>query len=67
MAQQKLSYEFPYSSFELETDLSFILLSEGKAILPVGSSPSRRLPRSRLTLLLIYRRTASSTSSQVGA
>ncbi|ORY61928.1 mini-chromosome maintenance replisome factor-domain-containing protein [Leucosporidium creatinivorum] len=34
MAQQKLSYEFPYSSFELETDLSFILLSEGKAILP---------------------------------
>lgn len=37
MAQQKLSYEFPYSSFELETDLSFILLSEGKAILPVSS------------------------------
>lgn len=35
MAQQKLSYEFPYSSFDLETDLTFILLSEGKAIIPV--------------------------------
>ncbi|GAA5833275.1 hypothetical protein JCM11251_005191 [Rhodosporidiobolus azoricus] len=34
IAQQKLSYEFPYSSFELETDLNFILLSEGKAIVP---------------------------------
>lgn len=36
IAQQKLTYEFPYSSFELETDLSFILLSEGKAIVPVS-------------------------------
>uniref|UniRef100_A0A0K3CHI2 BY PROTMAP: gi/472587858/gb/EMS25354.1/ mini-chromosome maintenance complex-binding protein [Rhodosporidium toruloides NP11] gi/647401640/emb/CDR48017.1/ RHTO0S15e05050g1_1 [Rhodosporidium toruloides] n=1 Tax=Rhodotorula toruloides TaxID=5286 RepID=A0A0K3CHI2_RHOTO len=35
VAQQKLSYEFPFSSFELETDLNFILLSEGKAIVPV--------------------------------
>ncbi|CDR48017.1 hypothetical protein NBRC10512_002616 [Rhodotorula toruloides] len=34
VAQQKLSYEFPFSSFELETDLNFILLSEGKAIVP---------------------------------
>ncbi|BGP38039.1 hypothetical protein JCM10450v2_001972 [Rhodotorula kratochvilovae] len=34
VAQQKLSYEFPYSSFDLETDLNFILLSEGKAIIP---------------------------------
>ncbi|GAA5977961.1 hypothetical protein JCM10908_004177 [Rhodotorula pacifica] len=34
VTQQKLSYEFPYSSFELDTDLNFILLSEGKAILP---------------------------------
>ncbi|GAA5888198.1 hypothetical protein JCM6882_000317 [Rhodosporidiobolus microsporus] len=34
IAQQKLSYEFPYSSFDLETDLNFILLSEGKAIVP---------------------------------
>ncbi|GAA6056399.1 hypothetical protein JCM3770_000683 [Rhodotorula araucariae] len=34
IAQQKLSYEFPYSSFDLETDLNFIVLSEGKAIVP---------------------------------
>ncbi|GAA6059426.1 hypothetical protein JCM10212_003658 [Sporobolomyces blumeae] len=34
IAQQKLAYEFPFSSFELDTDLNFILLSEGKAILP---------------------------------
>ncbi|KAK4058932.1 hypothetical protein OIO90_000378 [Microbotryomycetes sp. JL221] len=34
ITQQKLTYEFPFSSFELETDLSFILLSEGKAIIP---------------------------------
>ncbi|GAA5862180.1 hypothetical protein JCM8547_007765 [Rhodosporidiobolus lusitaniae] len=34
IAQQKLSYEFPYSSFELDTDLNFIVLSEGKAIVP---------------------------------
>ncbi|KAM0792235.1 hypothetical protein ACM66B_004930 [Microbotryomycetes sp. NB124-2] len=34
MAQQKLSYEFPYSSFDLDTDLPFVLLSEGKAIIP---------------------------------
>ncbi|GAA6026949.1 hypothetical protein JCM8097_005989 [Rhodosporidiobolus ruineniae] len=34
VAQQKLAYEFPYSSFELETDLNFILLSEGRAIVP---------------------------------
>ncbi|KAK4053744.1 hypothetical protein OIV83_001400 [Microbotryomycetes sp. JL201] len=34
MAQQKLSYEFPFSCFELETDLPFVLLSEGKAIIP---------------------------------
>jgi hypothetical protein len=36
ITQQKLAYEFPYSSFELDTDLNFVLLSEGKAILPVG-------------------------------
>ncbi|BGP22901.1 hypothetical protein JCM10295v2_001792 [Rhodotorula toruloides] len=34
VAQQKLSYQFPFSTFELETDLNFILLSEGKAIVP---------------------------------
>ncbi|GAA5978846.1 hypothetical protein JCM11641_003584 [Rhodosporidiobolus odoratus] len=34
VAQQKLAYEFPFSSFELDTDLSFILMSEGKAIVP---------------------------------
>ncbi|KAG0665895.1 hypothetical protein C6P46_005989 [Rhodotorula mucilaginosa] len=34
ITQQKLAYEFPYSSFELDTDLNFVLLSEGKAILP---------------------------------
>lgn len=31
IANQKLTYEFPYSSFELDVDLGFILLSEGKA------------------------------------
>ncbi|BGP13969.1 hypothetical protein JCM10213v2_001907 [Rhodosporidiobolus nylandii] len=35
VSQQKLAYEFPFSSFELDTDLNFILLSEGKAIVPV--------------------------------
>ncbi|KAI5479566.1 hypothetical protein MNV49_003303 [Pseudohyphozyma bogoriensis] len=34
IAQQKLSYQFPYSSFDLDTDLSFIVLSEGKALIP---------------------------------
>ncbi|GAA5927019.1 hypothetical protein JCM10213_005555 [Rhodosporidiobolus nylandii] len=34
VSQQKLAYEFPFSSFELDTDLNFILLSEGKAIVP---------------------------------
>ncbi|GAA5975722.1 hypothetical protein JCM21900_006293 [Sporobolomyces salmonicolor] len=34
VAQQKLAYEFPFSSFDLDTDLGFILLSEGKAIVP---------------------------------
>jgi hypothetical protein len=40
IAQQKLAYEFPYSSFELETDLNFLVLSEGKAIVPVSFSLS---------------------------
>ncbi|GAA5991954.1 hypothetical protein JCM5350_001318 [Sporobolomyces pararoseus] len=34
ISQQKLVYEFPFSSFELETDLGFIVVSEGKAIVP---------------------------------
>ncbi|GAA5996352.1 uncharacterized protein JCM10292_007553 [Rhodotorula paludigena] len=34
IAQQKLAYEFPYSSFEFDTDLNFVVLSEGKAIIP---------------------------------
>ncbi|GAA5941819.1 uncharacterized protein JCM15063_000785 [Sporobolomyces koalae] len=34
IAQQKLAYEFPFSSFELETDLGFVVVSEGKAIVP---------------------------------
>ncbi|GAA5863858.1 hypothetical protein JCM1840_005793 [Sporobolomyces johnsonii] len=34
VAQQKLAYEFPFSSFDLDTDLGFVLLSEGKAIVP---------------------------------
>lgn len=38
VAQQKLEYSFPYSSFELDTDLNFVLLSEGKAIIPVSST-----------------------------
>lgn len=40
ITQQKVSYEFPYSSFELDTDLNFVLLSEGKAILPVSLDAS---------------------------
>lgn len=39
VTQQKLSYEFPYSSFDLDTDLNFVLVSEGKAILPVRVPP----------------------------
>jgi len=35
ISQQKLAYEFPFSSFDLETDLGFVVLSEGKAIVPV--------------------------------
>ncbi|SCV69116.1 BQ2448_2136 [Microbotryum intermedium] len=34
IAQQKLAYQFPYTSFDLETDLGFIVLSQGKAIIP---------------------------------
>ncbi|SCZ97665.1 BZ3500_MvSof-1268-A1-R1_Chr4-3g07350 [Microbotryum saponariae] len=34
IAQQKLTYEFPYASFDLETDLGFVVLSQGKAIIP---------------------------------
>ncbi|GAA5883357.1 hypothetical protein JCM16303_006707 [Sporobolomyces ruberrimus] len=34
VSQQKLVYEFPFSSFELETDLGFLVVSEGKAIVP---------------------------------
>lgn len=34
VSQQKLEYAFPFSSFELETDLNFVLLSEGRAIIP---------------------------------
>ncbi|KDE08024.1 hypothetical protein MVLG_01726 [Microbotryum lychnidis-dioicae p1A1 Lamole] len=34
IAQQKLSYEFPYASFDLETNLGFVVLSQGKAIIP---------------------------------
>lgn len=45
IASQKLSYEFPYSSFDLETDLAFILLSEGKALVPVRPSPRSSSPR----------------------
>ncbi|GAA5836579.1 hypothetical protein JCM5353_003723 [Sporobolomyces roseus] len=46
ISQQKLAYEFPFSSFDLETDLGFIVLSEGKAIVPtdcvVYVEPSKR-------------------------
>lgn len=35
ISQQKLAYEFPFSSFDLETDLGFVVLSEGKAFIPV--------------------------------
>ncbi|GAA5874258.1 hypothetical protein JCM3774_000922 [Rhodotorula dairenensis] len=50
ITQQKLAYEFPYSSFELDTDLNFVLLSEGKAILP--------------TDCVVYVRPAASSSKQ---
>lgn len=40
LTTNKLSYEFPYSSFELDMDLGFILLSEGKAILTVRRASS---------------------------
>lgn len=67
MAQQKLAYEFPYSSFELETDLTFILLSEGKAILPVGRLTPIAELGAELILSVVHARrpTASSTSSPV--
>lgn len=38
IANQKLGYQFPYSSFDLETDLNFVLISEGKSFVPVRSS-----------------------------
>lgn len=50
VAQQKLSYQFPFSSFELETDLDFIILSVGKAIIPVSSGLTLP-PRSAYVLL----------------
>lgn len=62
VAQQKLSYEFPFSSFELETDLNFILLSEGKAIVPVRSDFSRTGKASADEVA--NRRSASSMSSR---
>ncbi|KAL8292985.1 hypothetical protein RQP46_000679 [Phenoliferia psychrophenolica] len=37
IATQKLAYEFPYSSFELDTDLGFVILSEGKALIPLSA------------------------------
>ncbi|GAA5900559.1 uncharacterized protein JCM6883_002882 [Sporobolomyces salmoneus] len=47
ISQQKLVYEFPFSSFELETDLGFIVASEGKSIVPTDCTvfvePKRRM------------------------
>ncbi|KAM0754043.1 hypothetical protein T439DRAFT_378137 [Meredithblackwellia eburnea MCA 4105] len=34
VASQKVAYQFPYSAFELDADLGFIVLSEGKALIP---------------------------------
>jgi hypothetical protein len=36
IASQKVDYEFPYSVFEMESDLGFVVLSEGKALVPVS-------------------------------
>ncbi|GAA5953960.1 hypothetical protein JCM3765_000708 [Sporobolomyces pararoseus] len=53
ISQQKLVYEFPFSSFELETDLGFLVVSEGKAIVPtdcvvyVEPSKTSSAPRQR--------------------
>lgn len=49
VSQQKLVYEFPFSSFELETDLGFLVVSEGKAIVPVCFS----FPPSLFTIFLL--------------
>ncbi|PWN40966.1 hypothetical protein IE81DRAFT_325055 [Ceraceosorus guamensis] len=35
LSTRKLSYAFPFSSFDFETDLPFIVLSAGKSMLPV--------------------------------
>lgn len=35
LSTHKLAYSFPFSSFEFDTDLPFIVLSSGKSLLPV--------------------------------
>ena len=61
ITQQKLAYEFPYSSFELDTDLNFVLLSEGKAILPVGPNFLLNTNEDLTRLFYHFRLIASST------
>jgi hypothetical protein len=36
IAAQKLSFEFPYYEFEIDTDLSILVMGESKSILPVS-------------------------------
>lgn len=33
---QKLNYEFPYSAFELEMEAGFLVISEGRGLIPVS-------------------------------
>lgn len=35
LQNHKLGYAFPFSEFEFDTDLNFIILSQGKSFLPV--------------------------------
>lgn len=56
LQEQTLAYVFPFSSFTFETDLTMIVISKGKSLLPVGSLPVRVNSRMKVLTSLISAR-----------
>ncbi|CEH11868.1 mini-chromosome maintenance complex-binding protein [Ceraceosorus bombacis] len=61
LSTRKLSYAFPFSSFDFETDLPFIVLSAGKSMLPVDVQVPLRSKN------IVAAQAAQPTSSQLAS
>lgn len=60
---QKLGFEFPYHEFDIDTDLSFLVLGESKSILPV--TPPLNLTNAEVSIAFPHVRCETSGEKEV--